>query len=85
MYLRIAISVPKRSNNGMTHRIAASANCKEVRMLFVIVFGDVLSFGPSGLFTMLISFVGSAISLSLLLPRFLLVCVIKWYTREIRE
>ena len=43
MHLRIAISVPKRSNNGMTHKVAARVKCKELRMLIVIVFGDVLS------------------------------------------
>ena len=43
MHLRIAISVPKRSNNGITHKVAARVKCKELRMLIEIVFGDVLS------------------------------------------
>ena len=43
MHLRIAISVSKRSKNGVTHKVAARVKCKELRMIIEIVFGDVLS------------------------------------------
>ena len=43
MHLRIAISVSKRSKNGVTHKVAARVKCKELRMIIETVFGDVLS------------------------------------------
>ena len=43
MHLRIAISVSKRSKNGVTHKVAARVKCKELRMIIEIAFGDVLS------------------------------------------
>ena len=38
MHLRIAISVSKRSKNGVTHKVAARVKCKELRMIIEIVF-----------------------------------------------
>ena len=52
LYTRIAIRLHKRSHSGMTHKIAARAKSKAVRMLILTVFGYMLSLGPVAVYAM---------------------------------
>ena len=56
LYTKVAIFLHQRSNNGMMHKLAARSKSKAVRMLVIIVFGYVLTLGPSVVFAMLRSY-----------------------------
>ena len=56
LYIKIAIFLHQRSNNGMMNRVTARSRTKAVRMLVLIVLGYVFSLGPSVLLAMLRSF-----------------------------
>ena len=56
LYIKVAIFLHQRSNNGMMNRVAARSRTKAVRMLVLIVLGYVFSLGPSVFLAMLRSF-----------------------------
>ena len=56
LYIKVAIFLHQRSNNGMMNRVTARSRTKAVRMLVLIVLGYVFSLGPSVLLAMLRSF-----------------------------
>ena len=56
LYTKIVISLHQRSNNGMMHTVAARSKSKAIRMLVMIVFGYILTLGPSVVFAMLRSY-----------------------------
>ena len=56
LYSKIVVSLRRRRNNGIMHKVAARSKCKAVRMLIITVSGYVLSVGPAVVFAMLRSF-----------------------------
>ena len=56
LYSKIVVSLRRRRNNGMMHKVAARSKCKAVRMLIVTVSGYVLSICPAVVFAILRSF-----------------------------
>ncbi|CAH3197528.1 unnamed protein product [Porites evermanni] len=62
LYIKVAIFLHQRSNNGMMNRVAARSRTKAVRMLVLIVLGYVFSLGPSVFLAMLRSFGCKAIA-----------------------
>ena len=56
LYTKVAIFLHHRGNNGMMHQVAARSKSKAIRMLIIIVFGYVVSLGPSVVLAMLRSY-----------------------------
>ena len=56
LYSKIIMSLRRRRNNGIMHKVAARSKCKAVRMVIVTVSGYVLSVGPAVVFAILRSF-----------------------------
>lgn len=56
LYSKIVVSLRRRRNNGIMHKVAARSKCKAVHMLMITVSGYVLSVGPVVVFAMLRSF-----------------------------